>query len=176
MVDKDIITKCVPTETKEVVLTKKFKKAVYALAVRTTAQMVYMDDTYKYTLHEMITDIVNAIATSSSRITGVSEKLDRVLEGAPEEMDTLLEIWNYININGDSELAQRLADTYNKEYINELEAAINKKIDELPNGYIIEHGGSLDIVHDGNIFYQMEDDETDGIDDPVQPSDNTISG
>lgn len=179
MVENNIVTKHIPQETKNVVLTKRFKKAIYALAVRTTAQMVYMDDTYKYTLSEMINDIVTAIATSSERITINSERLDKILKDAPEEMQTFIDVWHYINVEGDSELAEAIRDRYTKgevdDKLSEMLNDINEQLEEIrntPNAYIMPNTEEPTVVKDGDIFYHIEDDETD---DDV-PSDIVIDG
>ena len=179
MVENNIVTKHIPQETKNVVLTKRFKKAIYALAVRTTAQMVYMDDTYKYTLSEMINDIVTAIATSSERITINSERLDKILKDAPEEMQTFIDVWHYINVEGDSELAEAIRDRYTKgevdDKLSEMLSDINEQLEEIsniPNAYIMPNTEEPTVVKDGDIFYHIEDDETD--DDA--PSDIVIDG
>ena len=186
MIENNIVTKHIPLQSKNVVLTKRFRDAVYALAVRTTAQMVYMDDTYQYTLSEMIADIVSAIAQSSQRITFNSERLDKILRDAPEEMQTFIDVWHYINVEGDSDLAVAIRDRYTKGEVDELLQnmmdEIEAKLEEIrktPNAYIIPKEEKPDPVKDGDIFYHIEDNEIDGIDDPVQPDiviDGPISG
>ena len=173
MIENNIVHKHEPMQSKNVILTKRFKKAIYTLAVRTTTQMVYMDDTYKYTLDEMLNDIVSAIATSSERITINSEKLEKILQDAPEEMQTFIDVWHYINVEGDSELAQAIRDRYTKgeidDKLSEMITEINNQLDEIratPNTYIIPHEDEPIPVKDGDIFYHIEDNEIDGIDDP----------
>jgi len=185
MIDNNIITKQIPQQSKNVVLTKRFKHALYSLAVRTTAQMVYMDDTYQYTLSEMLNDIITAIATSSERITIVSEKLENILKDAPEEMQTFIDVWHYINVEGDSPLAQAINNRYTKGEVNDLLAQmvsdIEAELDEIkntPNAYVIPNEEVPAVVKDNDIYYHIEDNEIDGIDDPVPPIilDGPISG
>lgn len=168
MIETNIISKHIPQETKNVVLTKRFKKAIYGLATRTTAQMVYMDDTYKYTLTEMISDIIKAMATSSQEFSITSEKLNNILKDAPEEMQTFKDVWNYINIEGDSPLATAIKDRYTNGEIDDLLAEINIQIEDIkntPNAYITED--STTNVKNGDIYYHIVDNEIDGINDPV---------
>lgn len=186
MIENNIVKPHHKMETKNVVLTRRFKKAIYALAVRTTAQMVYMDDKYEYTLTEMINDIVAAIATSSERITINSEKLEKILYDAPEEMQTFIDVWHYINVEGDSPLAQAINNRYTKgdvdDLLSEMRTEIEAELEEIrntPNSYIIPKEDKPESVKDGDIFYHVEDNEIDGIDDPtpcIIPVDGPISG
>lgn len=86
--------------TKNVILTHKFKKTVYALAVRTTTDAVF-DSKYKYTLTEMLCDITDALTSSFQKIATLSEGFNALMKDCPEEFNTLKEIADYINVNGD---------------------------------------------------------------------------
>lgn len=174
MIENNIVKPPKKMESKNVILTKRFKHAIYALAVRTTAQMVYMDDTYKYTLTEMINDIVSAIATSSERITINSERLDKILKDAPEEMQTFIDVWHYINVEGDSPLAEAINNRYTKGEVDDLLSNMMEEIEaeleeirQTPNAKVIPKEDEPVGVKDGDIFYHIEDDEIDGIDDPT---------
>lgn len=105
-----------PMPTKNVVLTHKFNKVVYALAIRTTTDVVY-DKEYKYTLTEMLSDITDALVSNFQKIAKVSEAFDHLMADCPEEFNTLKEIADYINVNGDpkSELIQLIDTKVDKE-------------------------------------------------------------
>jgi hypothetical protein len=90
--------------TRNVVLTKEFNKVLYSLAVRTTTDAVF-DTKYKYTLTEMLCDISDALITNFEKIAQVSEAFNALMADCPEEFDTLKEIADYININGDPKSA-----------------------------------------------------------------------
>lgn len=93
-----------PLPTKNVILTHKFNKAVYALAVRTTTDAVF-DTKYKYSLTEMLSDLTDAMTTSFTRIAALSEAFNALMADCPEEFNTLREIADYINVNGDPKSA-----------------------------------------------------------------------
>lgn len=90
--------------TKNVILTHEFNRILYALAVRTTTDAVY-DSKYKYTLTEMLTDIASALTSNFEKIAEVSEAFNTLMKDCPEEFNTLKEIYDYINVNGDPKSA-----------------------------------------------------------------------
>lgn len=102
--------------TKNVVLTHKFNRAIYALAIRTTTDVVY-DKNYKYTLTEMLCDITDALTSNFQKIAQVSEAFNHLMADCPEEFNTLKEIADYINVHGDpkSELIQIIDNKVDKE-------------------------------------------------------------
>ncbi len=102
-----------PIPTKNVVLSHKFGKTVYALAVRTTTDAVF-DSKYKYTLTEMLADLSDALVSNLRKINSVSEKFDALMEGCPEEFDTLKEIVDYINVDGENPHSRLLEILNNK--------------------------------------------------------------
>ena len=91
-----------PTKVKKVILVKELDKVLYALAVRTCTDMVY-DSKYKYTLTELLEDVQGALTDTTSRLTKLTERFDVLVKDAPEEMDTLKEIWDYLNIDAKDE-------------------------------------------------------------------------
>ena len=91
----------IPNVSKKVVLTHKLKDTIYALAVRTTADVVYMDATYSKKLTDLIADISDALITDSTRITGISEQFDDLLKECPEEFQSLKQIYDYISGQGE---------------------------------------------------------------------------
>lgn len=166
MVENDIIRPHRKMKSKNVILTKRFRDAVYALAVRTTTQMVYMDDKYEYTLTEMLNDIVTAIASSDSKIDINSEKLNNILKDAPEEMQTFIDVWHYINVDGESPLAQAIRNRYTKgevdSILDDMVTDIEEELDVIrntPNVYITSDSQEPTDVKDGDIFYHIEDIE-----------------
>lgn len=109
-------TNNIPTKNLDVVLTKELNKTMYSLAVRTTTDMVF-DTEYKYSLTEMLEDISKFLIRNQKSIAGVSEAFDVLMKDAPDEANTLLKIWQYINVDGDgsSKLLQMLRSKQDKE-------------------------------------------------------------
>ena len=97
-----VVLETTPTKTKKVILVKELNKVLYALAVRTCTDMVY-DRKYQYTLTELLDDIQKALTDTSFRLTKLNEKFERLMKDAPDEMDTLKEVWDYVNIDGRDE-------------------------------------------------------------------------
>lgn len=89
---------------KKVVLTKKFNHVLYELAVRTNTESVF-DKSYRYTLGEMLEDITNGLTTNLKATAKLSKSFNRLMKDCPEEFDTLKEIADYINVNGDPKSA-----------------------------------------------------------------------
>ena len=87
-----------PLRIKNVVLVKELNDVLYALAVRTSTDMVY-ERRYKYTLTELLDDIQGAILDSSRRFTHLKERFDYLLKDCPNEANTLKKIWDYINVD-----------------------------------------------------------------------------
>ena len=100
----------IPSKSMDAILVKKLDNVLYALAIRTTANMVYTDDKYSVTLTELISDISDTLVSNSAKITIINEKLADLLADAPAEADTLKEIFDYINAQ----------DKTNKEALMEL--------------------------------------------------------
>jgi len=94
----------IPTEAKNVVLTKTLNGVIYALAIRTSTDMVFTTD-YKYTLTELLQDIESALTDHSKKIATVSEGFNALMKDCPEEFNTIKKIADYLNINGDPKSA-----------------------------------------------------------------------
>ena len=129
-----------PLPVQKVILTRKFHNTVYELAVRTNTDAVF-DAKYKYTVTEMLEDITNAL-----------------MEGCPEEFNTLKEIADYINVNGDpkSELIELIDNKVDKIEGKGLSThdLTDVLYDKLVNGYTKEElDEKFEIITDelGNI-------------------------
>lgn len=146
-----------PLPVQKVILTRKFHNTVYELAVRTNTDAVF-DAKYKYTVTEMLEDITNALITNFQNIAKVSEAFNALMEGCPEEFNTLKEIADYINVNGDpkSELIELIDNKVDKIEGKGLSThdLTDVLYDKLVNGYTKEElDEKFEIITDelGNI-------------------------
>lgn len=163
--------------TKNVILTHKFNRAVYALAVRTTTDAVF-DTKYKYSLTEMLSDITDAMTTSFTRIAALSEAFNELMADCPEEFSTLKEIADYINVNGDPKSAlielidtkvekidgmglshndfddimkAKLENDYTKEELNEIFSEYNVLTDDMRERITtLEMDNNIHVSEDGS--------------------------
>ena len=183
-------TNAIPTESKNVVLTKTLNGVVYALAIRTTTDMVFTTD-YKYTLTELLQDIESALTDHSRKIANVSEGFNALMKDCPEEFNTLKKIADYLNINGDPKsaliqmieakqdaeegkglstndftdlLKTKLENGYSKEDLDEKFEIIQKRIsdvEEANNIFMTERSEVTDEeVKNNDIWFKIIEKET----------------
>lgn len=151
----------VPTKSKNIVLVKELDKVLYALAIRTTAHMVYTDDTYQYTITELINDISNTLVSNSKKITILSERLEYLLEDAPEEYDTLKKLFDYINSQNDDireEIYARIEAVRQEltQSINNVSIIVDDLVEKskLPNIQVM-YEATVDTTKDGDIYFNV---------------------
>ena len=174
----------IPTQNLDVVLTKELNNTMYSLAVRTTTDMVF-DTEYKYSLTEMLSDISKFLVRNQKSIAGVSEAFDTLMKDAPDEANTLLKIWQYINVDGDGEsklikmlkskvdkeegkglssndftdaLLSKLDSDYTKTELDTIFSNIEKKIQKLdakPTIYITDGTTPPEGMREGDYWYQI---------------------
>lgn len=179
----ELVTKAsvneIPTESKNIVLTKKLNNTLYSLAVRTTTDMVYRDKTYKYTLTEILSDVSDALVAHSESIADVSEKFAELMKDCPEEFNTLKEIADYISVNGDpkSALIQLIESKQNSEEgkglsTNDFTDILYTKLvndyskEELDQKFMIvaeninSITGRVELLERANNFYMSVNDDT----------------
>jgi len=183
-------TNAIPTESKNIVLTKTLNGVVYALAIRTTTDMVFTTD-YKYTLTELLQDIESALTDHSKKIATVSEGFNALMKDCPEEFNTLKKIADYLNINGDPKsaliqmieakqdaeegkglstndftdlLKTKLENGYSKEDLDEKFEIIQKRIsdvEEANNIFMTERSEVTDAeVKNNDIWFKIIEKET----------------
>ena len=101
-----------------VILSKKFDGVIYNLMVRTITDQVYRGD---YTLTEILADIETLLGKKAddSDLRKVRKKLNTFLADAPEDFQTILDIYNYINSKSEN------AETR----FTELEKILGQKVD-----------------------------------------------
>ena len=166
-----------PLPTKNVILTHKFNRAVYALAVRTTTDAVF-DTKYKYSLTEMLSDLTDAMTTNFRKVAQLSEAFNELMADCPEEFGSLKEIADYINVNGDPKSAliqlidtkvtqvegmglshndfddimkAKLENDYTKEELNEIFAEYNILTDEMKERITtLEMDNNIHVSEDGS--------------------------
>jgi predicted transcriptional regulator len=151
----------IPTKSKNIVLVKELDKVLYALAIRTTAHMVYTDDTYQYTITELINDISNTLVSNSKKITIISERLEYLLEDAPEEYDTLKKLFDYINSQNDDireEIYARIEAVRQEltQSINNVSIIVDDLVEKskLPNIQVM-YEATVDTTKDGDIYFNV---------------------
>lgn len=180
----------IPTEAKNVVLTKTLNGVIYALAIRTSTDMVFTTD-YKYTLTELLQDIEGALTDHSKKIATVSEGFNALMKDCPEEFNTIKKIADYLNINGDPKsalikmieskqdaeegkglstndftdlLKTKLENGYSKEDLDDKFEIIQKRIsdiEEANNIYMTEKNEvSDDEVKNNDIWFKIIEKET----------------
>ena len=180
----------IPTEAKNVVLTKTLNGVIYALAIRTSTDMVFTTD-YKYTLTELLQDIESALTDHSKKIATVSEGFNALMKDCPEEFNTIKKIADYLNINGDPKsalikmieskqdaeegkglstndftdlLKTKLENGYSKEDLDDKFEIIQKRIsdiEEANNIYMTEKNEvSDDEVKNNDIWFKIIEKET----------------
>ena len=102
-------------ESKYTVLTKKIDNIMYELFVKTHSDMVYVNDTT--TLTETLVKLSDLLTDSKKTETELWEEYNKLTNGAPDRFNTLKEVWDYVNVNGDpkSELIQLIEKKQNAE-------------------------------------------------------------
>lgn len=81
------------SNAKNVILKKKIEGIIYDLLVKTNANLVETSD--GKTVAEVLTELTTAIATKAST-TDIDNRINAIVNGAPETFDTLKEIADYI--------------------------------------------------------------------------------
>lgn len=90
-------------QSKNAVLTKKLNDVIYELLIKTSSDMVYTDgDT---TLTEVLSDISDILSSHNTNFEKVMADISSLVGNAETTRETLREIWQYINVNGDPKSA-----------------------------------------------------------------------
>lgn len=82
------------SNVKNVILKKKIEGVIYDLMVKTNASLVETAD--GKTVATVLTELATAIATKAST-TDIDNRINAIVNGAPETFDTLKEIADYID-------------------------------------------------------------------------------
>lgn len=102
-------------QSKNTVLTKKLDGVIYEMMVKTTSDMVYVDDLT--TLTEKLYDIAELFTEYGDKQDKLQKEYSRLVEGSDKNYSTFKEIWDYININGEpkSELIKLIESKQDSE-------------------------------------------------------------
>lgn len=102
------------TNIKNVILKKKIGDVVYDLMVKTSADLVTTSE--GKTVSQVITELIASIALKATT-QDIDDRINAIVNGAPETFDTLKEIADYI--------------TEHEEVYTALNAAIGNKVDKV---------------------------------------------
>lgn len=119
-----------------VVLSKKVDDVIYNLMVRTITDQVYQGE---HTLSEILYDIQTLLKgkAEDSEFRKVKKKLNLFLEDAPEDFQTIMDIYNYINSKGEEtdtkfkDLEKILTQKVSTEVYNKDKAWCAKQIETI---------------------------------------------
>lgn len=125
------------SNVKNVILKKKVEGVIYDLLVKTNANQVVTDE--GKTVATVLTELATAIATKAST-KDIDDRINSIVDGAPETFDTLKEVADYITNHEDvyEALNEAIGNKVSKEdgkglSTNDFTDELKAKLEELEN-------------------------------------------